>query len=329
MITVTRLRRKPRHFQSFCGLTPSEFDRLLLALEPVYQQARQCRLHRPDRQRTIGGGRPFALALPERLLMVLFYWRLYVSQGLLSYLFDLDTSNVCREIGRLRCLLLEVLPVPLRDAPLRHLLTERKEQPGSSAEEKPARKRRISTLKELLEAYPDLEEVLIDATEQQVPKPKDKQARKQRYSGKHKEHTVKTQVLTTKTKILHVFGGLPGSLHDMLSFRASGIMRQIPSSVKVRVDSGYQGAEEEYPSVLLVLPVRGRRNHCVTVFGKAYNQMLGRLRVPVEHLLSRTQKFECLSEVWRGRFDDHEDTFCLVAGLVNYKADGNLSLIPA
>lgn len=77
-------------------------------------------------------GDPFLLALPERLLMGLMYLRLYVGQNLLSYLFDLDQSNVSRELNtRLLPLLLQVLPVPLRDAPLRHLAQDKPDDPNA------------------------------------------------------------------------------------------------------------------------------------------------------------------------------------------------------
>ena len=116
MFTVAKLRKKPRHFQSFTGLTPAQFQELLDALRPAYEQAQRERLAREDRQRAVGAGRKYTLALPERLLMGLVYWRLYVTQGLLSYLFGLDEANVSREIsGRLRPLLLDVLPTPMRD----------------------------------------------------------------------------------------------------------------------------------------------------------------------------------------------------------------------
>jgi len=95
------------------------------------------------------------------------YLRLYVTQSLLSYLVGLDQSNICRELNhRLLPLLQDVLPTPLRHAPLRAGHKEEEENPGQ-----PARKqRRIRTLNELLCAYPELEEVLIDATEQEVPR---------------------------------------------------------------------------------------------------------------------------------------------------------------
>ena len=179
----------------------------------------------------------------------------------------------------------------------------------------------------MLSAYPELKEVLVDATEQEVPKPKEKGPRKVRYSGKKKEHTIKTQVLTTKTQILHVFGGLPGSLHDRTLLRASGVLRQIPPHVKVGLDGGYEGVEAEYPEVMVQKPIRRQRGHRLTALGFAYNQMVSRLRIPVEHVLSRVKKFGVLAGVYRGNWERHEDLFCVVSGLINYKATGQLSLV--
>jgi hypothetical protein len=317
MMTVARLRRKPRHFQSFTGLTPAEFDRLLTELEPVYHASLRRLRDRPDRQRAAGGGRKGSLPLAERLLMGLISLRLYVSQSLLSCLFDLDESNVSRELNqRLTPALLLVLPVPLRDVPLR---AQQKEEDGK-------RRKQIRTVEELFSAYPELKEVLADATEQEVPKPKAKGPRKQRFSGKHHRHTVKTQVVTTKKQVLHVFGGLPGCVADVQLLRASGVLRKLPPGVKVRLDRGYDGIARDYPQVALQSPVKGRRGRKVALLGKLYNRMLNRERIRVEHVLSRLKKFGCLSGIFRGRFEAREDVFCVVSGLVNFKATGQFQL---
>jgi len=334
MFSVARLRRKPRHFHRFTGLRPEQFDRLLAEFQPAYQETLHTGRERKERQRAVGAGHPFALCLPDRLLVGLMYLRLYVTQSLLAYLFDLDESNICRELnGRLLPVLLEVLPTPLRDAPLRdaplrtgnNADNNQEVQPSMPQQKKP--RRRLRTLEQLLGAYPELEEVLVDATEQEVPKPKEQGPRKVRYSGKKKEHTIKTQVLTSKTQVLHVFGGLPGSLHDMTLLRASGVMRQIPPKLKVGLDCGYEGVEAEYPNVVVRKPVRRRRGHRLTALGCAYNQMVSRLRIPVEHVLCRVKKFGVLAGVYRGDWERHEDLFCVVSGLVNYKATGQLSLV--
>lgn len=98
--------------------------------------------------------------------------------ALLSYLFNLDQSNLCRERNeRLRPVFQAVLPVPMQD----HLLAAVERAVGSvgsvgsaasaAAGGEGTRRKRISTLQELLAAHPELEEVWVDATEQEVPKP--------------------------------------------------------------------------------------------------------------------------------------------------------------
>jgi hypothetical protein len=41
MKAVAKLRRKPKQFRSFTGLSVSEFDKLLTEFETAYEQARQ------------------------------------------------------------------------------------------------------------------------------------------------------------------------------------------------------------------------------------------------------------------------------------------------
>jgi hypothetical protein len=322
MMTVARLRQKPRHFQSFTGLTVQQFDRLLMEVEAAYAGHLQAQRTRPNRRRAIGGGHGFALPLAERVLMGLIYLRLYVSHSLLSYLFGLNESNISRELNRrLLPVLLQVLPVPLRDAPLRAQRREFQNDPDG----KPRKK--IRTVEELLQAHPELKEVLVDATEQEVPKPKEKLARKQRFSGKRQRPTIKTQVVTTRDRILHVFGGVPGSVADIQLLRASGVVPKLPPKVKVRLDRGYDGIETEQTQAAVQSPVKGRRGHTVTLLGKLYNRLLNRERIVVEHLLSRLQKFKLLASVYRGPWSAHEDFFCVIGGLVNYKASGSFALV--
>jgi hypothetical protein len=321
MMTVARLRRKPRHFQSFTGLTVQEFDRLLLEVKPAYAAHLHEQRERPERERAVGGGHGFSLPVAERLLLGLISLRLYVSQSLLSYLFGLDESNISRELNRrLLPVLLRVLPVPLRDAPLRAQHPEY----GTVGSGKPRKK--IRTVEELFLAYPELKEVLVDATEQEVPKPKDKGNRKLRYSGKQSRHTVKTQVVTTAKQVLHVFGGLPGRVADIQLLRASGVLRQLPPDVVVRLDRGYEKIAAENPDREVRPPVKRRRNQPVNLLDRLYNRSLNRLRIPVEHVLSRLKKFGCLSGIFRSPFDRHEDVFCVVGGLVNFRATGQFTL---
>jgi len=339
MLAVKKLRRKPKHFHNFTGLTPQQFDELLLALEPIYEQAEQERLENPDRLRSRGAGRNFNLELPERLLMSLMYFRLYVTQALLGYLFDLDTSNVSREVnGRMLAVLSEVLPVPARDEPLLDLLLAAAQEAdissssssgggGGGGDKRKRKGKKIGTLEELLEKHPEFEEIFIDATEQELPKPKDKERRKELYSGKRKRHTAKMQVVSTKNKlILHLCGHVPGRVSDHLLLRATGVMRRIPQGVVVvRVDKGYEGIEEEYPQVRIEKPRKARRGHPLTVLEKIYNRAMSALRIPVEHAIGHLKKYRMLAGIYRGEAERYDESALVIAGLHNYRELGKLS----
>jgi hypothetical protein len=53
------------------------------------------------RERKAGAGRPFKLDVKNRYLMLLVYYRLYITYTLVGFLFDLDQSNVCRDIQKI------------------------------------------------------------------------------------------------------------------------------------------------------------------------------------------------------------------------------------
>ena len=316
MMTYAKLQRKPKHFQAFTGVTPAQFSELLKALRPVYAEFEKERLSRPDRKRKIGGGRNFNLALEDRLLVTLMYFRLYVSFALLGYLFDLDGTNVGREINqRMLPALLSILPVPMQD----ELLSGHDEPPQIGAGN------RIKTLKRLMEAHPEIKEVWVDATEQPIQRPSEKLARKQYYSGKQSQHTIKSQLLTTKKLILHVSGNLPGSVSDSTVLAGSGIMHSIPADVQVNLDRGYEGAEERYPDNKVYKPKRAQRNHPLTLFEKLYNHIINKTRILVEHVIGSVKKFRIVSELYRNRRATHGDFFLAVAGLINFRALNSLN----
>ena len=64
--------------------------------------------------------------------------------------------------------------------------------------------RRLRTVQEVEQYFPEFK-AFIDATEQEIQRPKDKKMKKEYYSGKKKKrHTVKTQYMVNKEgKILH------------------------------------------------------------------------------------------------------------------------------
>ncbi len=81
-----------------------------------YELKRLSWKRKEDRKRKDGAGRHFKLDLRDRFLMILIYYRLYITYTLAGFLFefDLDQSNVCRDIQKIEGLNMvrECVPIP-------------------------------------------------------------------------------------------------------------------------------------------------------------------------------------------------------------------------
>ena len=101
LMSYARLSKRPLLFRSFTGLEISEFNEIYTEIESRYDEHERKRLSRTKRERKVGAGRPFKLKVRERFLMLLVYYRLYITFTLSGFLFDLDQSNVYRDISML------------------------------------------------------------------------------------------------------------------------------------------------------------------------------------------------------------------------------------
>ena len=170
-------------FKSFTGLTVQEFDDIYnKEITKRYDKHENKRLSkRKDRKRDIGAGRPFKLDVKDRFLMLLVYYRLYITYTLAGFLFDLDQSNICRDIQKIESLIRQCLPIPQKI----YNITKR-----------------LKTPEEVEKYFPGFLS-FMDSTEQQIPRPIDKKRRKIYYSGKKKRHTVKTQIMVNNHGYYH------------------------------------------------------------------------------------------------------------------------------
>jgi len=114
LLFYDRLSRKPLLFKSFIGLSVKQFDDIYDEIKSKYTKHEIRRLsYRKDRKRSIGGGRHFKLDVNNRIIMVLVYYRLYITYTLTGLLFDLDQSNICsRDIQKIESLIRTCLPTP-------------------------------------------------------------------------------------------------------------------------------------------------------------------------------------------------------------------------
>ncbi|MER5174576.1 MAG: transposase family protein [Candidatus Nitrosocosmicus sp.] len=115
MLSYDRLSKKPLLFKSFTGLKIKEFDNIYdKEITKRYEEYEIKRLSTKskDREREIGAGRHFKLDINDRFLMPLVYYRFYITYTLAGFLFDLDQSNICRDIQKIEPLIRKCVPIP-------------------------------------------------------------------------------------------------------------------------------------------------------------------------------------------------------------------------
>src|SRR6476646_8034875 len=97
MLTYELLCQHPRAFRSLTGHTPEQFASLFADFERAYQQRRATatttrRKGRP-RQRAVGAGSKYRHDLRTRLLITLFWARVYPSLEVMGFFFSQDKTN--------------------------------------------------------------------------------------------------------------------------------------------------------------------------------------------------------------------------------------------
>jgi hypothetical protein len=154
LLSYERLSKKPLLFKLFTGLSVQQFDEIYnKEITKSYHDYELQRLSkRKNRERAMGAGRPFKLDVKNRFLMLLVYYRLYITYTLAGFLFDLDQSNICRDMQKIEILIRNCLPIPQKI----YTITKR-----------------LKTSEEVEKYFPGFL-AFIDSTEQQIPRPADK-----------------------------------------------------------------------------------------------------------------------------------------------------------
>jgi len=310
------LRHHPAVFQAMTGLRVAEFDAVLTAVLPRYQAAEVARLSqptaaRPVRQRAIGAGNRFALDVRDQLLLTVVWLRVYPTYPVLAYVFGVSTGAVERTLPRL-------LPVleAVGQASLDRAL---------AALDDPARRLRRRSRRQLddvLRDVPDLA-VVIDTFEQRVQRPQGYAEDGSRvadayYSGKKKQHTLKTQVAVDEATgaFVDVPAWVPGPTADLTVLKDSGLLPRLPAGVGGLGDKAYIGGDKLAPGVAVAAPRRKPRGRPRPPADVAFNTAFARRRIVVEHSIGRLRRFHAVSQADRHR-RGHGGRTRAVAGLVN------------
>lgn len=322
MALYRKLCRSPKQFLTVTGMNLHQFQALLPKFTQAFEEQEQKRKAvvvktKAARQRGAGGGSRFAHELTDQMLMLLIYYRLYLTQEFLTLLFKHQhKSSISRNILSMRSLFEEVLPTHQK-AGSKVLSLAKKEQER--------RGKRIGSIEEFRKAYPELT-FIIDGVEQQKRKPKNKEKRKSDYSKKKSRHTRKQIVISTPSGIIvSQSKSVGGRAHDFKAFKEDESIQEVCQAfgqhrVSLYADSGFQGLEDLSLPLESRLIQRARRNQPLTRDQKLLNRLRSSTRIRVEHTLSRRKKYAIASEVYRNRDADYDATMNVVSGLVNLRA---------
>ena len=270
LFSASRLRRSAS-FHRLTGVSVATFDQMLARLRGPWEAADR-RKEKSGRPREIGG-------LEDHLLVLLLYYRCYITQEFLGFFYRVDRSAVCRAIKRTEAL-------------VKPMFALRREPKISQRE---------------------AEALIIDCTEQPIQRPKDNATQKAHYSGKKKRHTLKTEYIVAATgRIVSVSDSHPGSRHDLALRRAGP---RLPKRARCHADSAYQGYDKEHPN--LDIPYKKPRGGELDEEEKEYNRGLASFRVAIEHRIGRTKQFRILSDRYRNPRHTHHTRTSIIAGLVN------------
>jgi len=293
-MNIERVCKDDRQLKACIGMGKEEFQRLL----PSFAQSWyvELKLASPQRVRKIGGGKKGVLkTMTDKLFAILLYLKTYPTFDVLGLLTDRERTRACRSTH----FLLKVLK---RTLGKNIVLPERK----------------IRSIEEFFEKFPQLKDVFLDGTERPIQRPKDPKKRKKVYSGKKKQFTRKTIILTDEHKrILLLTNTKSGRRHDKRLTDKAGLIQMIPKDVTIFTDTGLQGIQTIHPNTLI--PKKATKNNPLTEEDKQNNRIISGLRIIVEHAIGGMKRYKAASDIYRNRIPNTDDLFSfLSAGLWNF-----------
>ena len=267
MLDIERILQQDRLVRAMTGLNRQAFYTLLPTFAAEYAQAEETRLK--PRPRAIGGGAKAKLATAQsKLFDILVYFKCYPTFDLAGVMFDLDRSQTHRWVHRLQPILAASLATKM-------VLPVRK----------------LNSIEQFEELFPQVKAVIIDGTERPIQRPNDEELQKKNYSGKKKRHTRKHLAAVAPNKqVLVLSHAREGKLHDKRFHDEDDIIAGIPDEIPILLDSGFQGVQKQYYNIQL--PHKKPKGGELTPLQKQANKDLSSRRVICENALELCQTLQ-------------------------------------
>jgi hypothetical protein len=296
MRPLSEIKDNPKQFIGLTSLKLDEFENILLVFSPLWEKY--------YKYHDLKGANRKIPKLKEDMRSSLFgtelklFFLLYClkNNGLQehnAFAFDLSQSKLSQWLKIL---------LPILEQSLKKLGT----LPARTQEELD---KRVNLLKEEL--------FWLDATEREIPRPKDKETQKESYSGKKHKNTVKNTILSLQSQEI-VFLGMTqeGSNHDITILREDEI--SLPKNSNLFQDLGYVGHQPK--DVFIIMPEKKPKFKELTDLQKFNNSLISSCRIIVEHTISGIKRLRSVMDEIRLRTYDIVDKIILIAcGLHNLR----------
>lgn len=158
------------------------------------------------------------------------------------------------------------------------------------------------------------EDRIIDATETRIDRPKKNQ--KEWYSGKKKQHTIKTQIeIGAETLLIYSARFAKGSTHDFKLLKKSKV--DFNKDNTIFVDKGYMGIVNIHSNS--IIPIKAKKNNKLSAEEKWYNNEISKIRIAIEHVNAFLKKFKIISTRFRNRRKNFKLFMTLICGIYNFE----------
>lgn len=279
--------------KALTGLSWQEFNDLV----PIFEKALiALKMEDPKRRRRVGAGQKGHLKTgADKLFFTLLYYKTYPTFDVLGFWFNKSRGRSCEAI---------------------HFFTQVAEKALEHALVLPIRK--IATIEEFAEAFPEVKDLFLDGTERRIERPQNKKRNRRMYSGKKKMHTRKHVVVTDGRKRIRILSpAKPGRRHDKRAMDARLLAERIPPHIHVWTDSGLKGLDKQRLNTHVVKI--GTKKCPLTKDERLENRLIASFRAVNEHGIGGMKRFFIMLYTLRnkiGYFDTRIAGVC--AGLWNW-----------
>jgi len=306
MINTNRIFENERLMKALTGSSIEAFNDLVKPFSQAFWEEREKRYQRRKRSKRFksirhpGGGATGRLTdMRLKLFFVLVYFKCYPTFDILGIFFNMNRANAQCNIRHF---------TPLLEAALGRKLAL------------PARK--INSIKEFLEIFPEAKDLFPDGTERKRQRPKNREEQAKYYSGKKKAHTIKNLIISDESLRVGYLGKtVEGKRHDYDVCKEQLNPSTIPKDISFWLDKGFLGMANDYPDIYAIMPFKKPKGKKLTRAKIKTNRMISGIRMYSEHALAGVKRLRIVSDIFRNKSMAFADqAMYLACGLWNYQS---------